>query len=181
MVFLRGMIGAFTLSLLYHLAGAQKIPDVHGTSFTGATVDLPDALRGKAGVLVIGFSQGSRDAVTVWGKKLAVDYYDSPAVAYYEMPVLAGVPKLMRGFVAGRIKAAVSDRGRPHFVPLVENEAAWRSLVHYTAPDDAYVLVVDGFGVVRWQTQGQATDAAYAVLKQKLEALELRDTTASGR
>jgi hypothetical protein len=176
----RGIIWAFALSFLCPLAEAQRIPEVHGTSFTGAAVNLPEALQGKAGVLVIGFSQGSRDAVTVWGKKLAGDYYDSPAVAYYEMPVLASVPKLMRGFVAGRIKASVSDRGRPHFVPLFDNEDAWRRLVHYTAPDDAYVLIVDGSGAVRWQMQGQATDAAYAVLKLKLEMLQ-QHNTASGQ
>ena len=148
-----------------------RIPSVHGTTFADKKVDLPDALQGKVGILVVGFSQGSREAVTTWGKKLAADYYDSRNVAYYEMPVLAAVPKIMRGFVAGRIKASVSDRSKPHFLPLTDNETQWRELTHYSAPDDPYILLVDGQGTVRWQTQGQPTDSIYTVLKATVEAL----------
>ena len=107
-------------------------------------------------------------------RDLASDFYDSPSVAYYEMPMLASVPKLLRGFVEGRIKASVSDRGRPHFLPLTDNESEWRSLVHYSNPDDPYLLVVDDQGVIRWQTQGPPTDATYAALKQQVEALQRR-------
>ena len=166
---------AVGLSLLTIAAFADptqtRIPAVHGTTFSNAHVDLPDALYGKVGILVVGFSQGSRGAVTVWGKKLASDYYDSPNVLYYEMPVLASVPKLLRGFVEGRIKSAVSDRGRPHFLPLTDDEAQWRELTHYSAPDDPYILLVDSLGNVRWQTQGPLTDSIYAVLKQTVESL----------
>ena len=158
--------------LLHQALVAQKIPELHGTTFSGQAVSLPEAFRGKVGILVIGFSQGSREAVTVWGTKLAADYLDSPSVAYYEIPVLASVPKLIRGFVAGRIKASVADRGKPHFIPLTEDEAAWRALVHYQAPDDAYLLLVDGDGIVHWQTQGPATDTTYAALTERVHALQ---------
>ena len=149
----------------------DSIPSVHGTTFDDAKVDLPQALHGKVGIFVIGFSQDSREAVTTWGKKLAGDFYDSPTVAYYEMPVLASVPKLLRGFVEGRIKASVSDRGKPHFLPITENETAWRSLVHYSDPNLPYILVVDEHGNVRWQAQGPPTDATYATLKQQVDSL----------
>jgi len=166
--------GLFSTAALPQALAADanpRIPSVHGTTFSDAQVDLPEDLHGKVGILVLGFSQGSRDAVTTWGKKLAADFYDSPTVAYYEMPCLASVPKFMRGFVAGRIKASVSDRGKPHFLPLTEDEASWRVLAHYTAPDDPYILLVDGAGTVRWQTHGSPTDATYAALQQQIAAL----------
>jgi ATP10 protein len=149
----------------------DRIPPVHGTTFADVKVDLPQALHGKVGIFVIGFSQDSRDAITTWGKRLAGDFYDSPTVAYYEMPVLASVPKLLRGFVAGRIKASVSDRGKPHFLPITENESAWRNLVHYANPDAPYILLVDEQGNVHWQSQGPPTEATYAALKCELETL----------
>ncbi len=151
-----------------------RIPPVHGTTFANARVDLPEALNGKIAILVVSFNQGSREGVTVWGKKLAADFYDSPTVLYYEMPMLASVPKFMRGFVEGRIKASVSDRGKPHFLPLTEDEAEWRDLTHYSAPDDAYILLVDNQGTVRWQTQGSPTNSTYATLKQQIETLRPR-------
>jgi hypothetical protein len=148
-----------------------QIPSVHGTTFSDNKVDLPEDLQGKVGILVVGFSQSSRDGVTEWGKKLAVDYADSPNVMYYAMPVLASVPKMMRGMVQGRIKSSVSDRGRPHFLPLIDNEMSWRALAHYNRPDDAYILLVDGNGRVRWQSQGPPVEATYAELKQQVESL----------
>lgn len=167
------LLCAGLLSAAAHASAATnpRIPAIHGTTFSDAKVDLPEDLHGKVGILVLGFSQGSRDGVTVWGKKLAADFYDSPNVAYYEMPCLASVPKFMRGFVAGRIKASVSDRGRPHFLPFTEDEPSWRALAHYSAPDAPYILLVDGAGTVRWQTQGPPTDATYAALKQQIATL----------
>lgn len=152
-------------------SGNAQIPALRGTTFSDAKVELPEALHGKVGVFVIGFSQDSRDAVTLWGKKLAGDFYDSPTVAYYEMPVLASVPRLLRGFVQGRIKASVSDRGKPHFLPITENESAWRSLVHYANPDTPYIVVVDEHGTVRWQAQGPPAEATYTALKQQVDTL----------
>ncbi len=160
------------ITLIAAAGAAQKIPEVHGKTFADTPVSLPEALQGKVGILVIGFSTGARDALTVWGKRLAADYYDSPTVLYYEMPVLADVPKLMRGLVTGKIKASVSDRGKPHFIPLTEDEPAWRTLVHYEAPDDAYLLLIDGQGTVCWQTHGPATDATYATMKQQVATLQ---------
>src|SRR5450756_1509470 len=82
----------------------ERIPEVHGTSLAEQQVHLPKDLQGRIGVLVLGFTQGSRDAVAGWGKRLSADYADSPTVAYYEMPVLAGVPRFIRGMVIGKIK-----------------------------------------------------------------------------
>jgi len=148
-----------------------QIPSVHGTTLADNKVDLPEDLQGKVGILVVGFSQNSRDAVTDWGKKLANDYLNSPNVLYYEMPVLASVPKMMRGFVQGRFKSSVPERGKPHFLPLTDNEMSWRALAHYNRPDDPYILLVDGNGRVRWQSQGPPTDATYVALKQQVESL----------
>jgi hypothetical protein len=150
---------------------SAHIPAVHATSFSNEQVNLPEGLHGKVGVLVLGFSRGSRDSTMAWGKRLAGDYGQSQGVTYYEMPVLEAVPKMIRGFVINQIKSSVSERERPRFVVVLENEPAWQAVVHYKEPDDAYVLVVDEQGVVRWQTHGRATDAAYGAMKQQVEAL----------
>ena len=151
--------------------GQGKIPELHGTSFTNQPVNLPQDLQGKVGILVIGFSQGSREAVTAWGKRLAADYSDSPSVKFYELPVLAGVPRFMRGLVAGKIKNSVSDRGKPHFVPITENEAGWRALTHYQRGDDACILVVEGQGSVVWQNQGSFSESSYVAMREQVEKL----------
>jgi hypothetical protein len=150
-------------------SAGPRIPALHGAVLTGETVDLPDALRGKVGVLVIGFSQSSRDQVTAWGKRLSLDYRDSGSVLYYEMPVLASVPKLIRGWVLGKIKGSVPPRAQSRFLPVVDHEGDWKAAAGFGAADDAYILVVDGNGVVRWKTEGGASDATYAEVKRHVE------------
>jgi hypothetical protein len=147
-----------------------SIPVVRGTSFGGQAVNLPMDLKGRVGVLVVGFSQGSRNAVKDWGLRLSADYEGSPVVMFYEMPMLAEVPRLLRGYVTAKIKDSVSERARPHFVPIVENEAGWRTITGYAGGNDAYAVVVDTTGVVRWQTHEKVTDRTYLNLKQAVES-----------
>jgi hypothetical protein len=166
---------AVTGSAIVTQASGERIPDVHGTSFASQAVNLPAALQGKAaGVLVIGFSRGSREAVTGWAQKIAGDYRTSDAVAYYELPVVASVPGLLRGMVLRSIKSSTPERAQPRIVPVVNDEAGWKAITHYGEADDAYLLVLDNQGNVVWQTQGQPTDTAYAALKQQVESLKKR-------
>ena len=132
---------------------------------------LPGAFFGKTGVLVVGFSQASRTEVTAWGKRLAGDYRDSSRVLYYEVPVLASVPRLLRGWVLKKVAAEVPDRARARFLPVYDHEPEWRAAAGYSKADDAYVLVVDGAGVVHFRLQGEAGDAAYAEVKKRIEAM----------
>jgi hypothetical protein len=152
-----------------------RIPEMHGISFAEQAVSLPADLQGKAaGILVLGFSRGSREAVTGWATKIAADYRTSDVVAYYELPVVASVPGFVRGIVLRSIKSSAPERAHKRIVPITTDEAGWRTVVHYSQADDSYVLVVDGQGDVIWQTQGEPTDAAYAALKQQVESLKAR-------
>ncbi len=148
------------------------IPPLRGTVLTGEKVELPAGLKGKVGVLVVGFSQASRDEATAWGRRLAADYRDSNAVVYYEMPVLESVPKLLRGWVLKKIGDSVPDRAKPRFLPVVDHEKEWKTAAGYKSADDAYVLVVDGSGIVRETFAGAASDDKYAQVKRQVELMQ---------
>jgi hypothetical protein len=160
---------------------AARIPEVHASSFSNEAVNLPEGLKGKVGVLVLGFSRDSREADSAWGKRLAADYRESPTVVYYEMPVLAAVPRMIRGVIVKSMKSSVPASEQARFVVILENEAAWKTVTRFERSDDAYVLVVDSQGSVVWQTQGAPTDAAYAALKQHVEELRAQLGTPSTR
>jgi hypothetical protein len=162
----------YSLALVVPVAAAQTaadtIPMIHGTVLTGSKVDLPQGLSGKEGVLVVGFSQSSRVEVTAWGKRLAAEYKDSPTVVYYEMPVLAGVPKLLRGWVLKKVTEGVPDRAKARCLPVFDHEADWKAASGFTRDEDAYVLLVDGTGKVIWRTEGPVDDQHFAELKRRL-------------
>jgi ATP synthase subunit 10 len=150
---------------------AERIPAARGTTLAGDAVALPDAFKGDAGVLVVGFSKASQGAVAAWGRRLAKDYRESQKVPYFEVAMLEGAPRLLRGMIVHEMRSSVPEAERAHFLTLTDGETAWRAAAHYAKPDDAYVLLVDGSGAVRWQMEGDATDAAYAALKRGLEAV----------
>ena len=149
----------------------ERIPEVHGTSLAGDSVNLPDDLHGKLGVLVIGFSKGSRVAATTWARRLGTEFHDSNEVASYELPMLAGVPGFLRGIVVRSMKSDVSERGQHTFVPVTTDEDRWKSLVHYGKPDDPYLLIVDGSGKVQGMASGEPTEEAYAALRREIASL----------
>lgn len=165
---------ALALLLATATAGTQPplhVPPVHGKTLSGAAVELPEALHARTGVLVLGFSQAARAEVAAWARRLAADYRDSPTVTYYEMPVLAGAPRLLRGWVLGKVAEDVPDRAKPRVLPVLDHEADWKTLAGYERDDSAYILLVNEQGEVLGRLQGPVTDALAAQLRVKLNAI----------
>ena len=102
---------------------------------------------------------------------MQADYGKSRDFNYFEIAVLAGAPKLVRGMIVRRMGSSVPFDERAHFVPLLDGEPAWRAVAHYHKPEDAYVLLVDRKGVVLSRIEGDATNAAYADFKRQVESM----------
>ena len=166
---LGGMCGG---TLLAQGQVGAKIPPAHGTLLTGAAVDLPAGLGGKTTVMVIGFSKGSREEVGAWGKRLASDYRGVPGVQWFEMAELESVPKLLRGWVTKQVKESVSAQGQATFLLVTDHEREWKQAAGFGAADDAYVLVVDAAGTVRYRTQGAVNDAVYDAIRKQIDGLK---------
>lgn len=162
---------ALGATALWAQDAAVHIPTARGTTLTGVEMALPNSLNGKIGVLVVGFSHASGEQVTNWGRLIEADYGKSPGMVYFEMPMIGSAPKMLRGMIVKSMTSGVPAAERSHFVPLTEDDKPWRTVARYDKPDDAYLLIVDGNGLVLWQTQGDATDAAYATFKKTLNGL----------
>jgi hypothetical protein len=173
---MRLLTGALTALLLTGSLAAQTIPSLRGTSFSGAPVDLPQALHGHTAVLILSFSQDARANVTDWFHTFANDYRNSPTVLYYSLPVLAGAPSFLRGMITRKIRESVSPPAQPRFVPILDHEAEWKSVAGFAKqlPDsEAYFVLVDGSGQIRYRTHaGAPTPQAYADLRQHLDAIK---------
>ena len=75
----------------------RHIPATHGTSLTGTAVALPDALKGKVGVLVVGFSHASQGEVASWGRLLEANYGKSNDVPTSNSRCLRVSPRCCAG------------------------------------------------------------------------------------
>jgi len=147
----------------------MHVPATHGITFAGTAIALPDSLKGKVNIIVVGFSHASQEQIANWGRLIAADYGKSDEVSYFELAMLASAPKMLRNMIIRRMTSSVPFEERSHYLPVLEGEPAWHAVAHYDKPDDAYVLLVDNKGLVLWQTEGEATDMAYRNFKQELE------------
>jgi hypothetical protein len=149
---------AATGTLLFTAAAGQPaasiIPPAQGTALDGHAVTLPRDLPARATILILGYSQHSADATTAWEKPIRTNLASLPSIGFYDMPFLEDAPSLLRPIIVRSIRKQVPDPLRPYFVPLTSGEAAWKQLTGFTptAPDAAYILLVDHAGQVRWQT-----------------------------
>jgi hypothetical protein len=156
-------LAALLLSLTASaLAASNVIPWATGTALDGHTVTLPRDLPPGATVLILGFSQHSADSTTAWEKPVRTSLA-TPQIAFYDMPFLEDAPSLIRPLIVRSIRKQVPDAVKPNFVPLTSGESLWKQVVGYdtTAPDAAYVLLVDRNGQVRWQTHEAFNEARF--------------------
>src|ERR1700692_4911902 len=89
-------------------SSAQTLPVVHGTSVSGKSVNLPDQIKGRTGVLVIGFSRGSSAPAAAWAMRLKADFGRNPDVVIFRLAFLEEVPRLFRGLATAGVKKSAS-------------------------------------------------------------------------
>jgi hypothetical protein len=147
-----------------------QIPKIEGESLSGHKVVLPDAAAGKVVVLIFGFSKASKIPTGAWANKLLADFGTRPDFEVYQLPVLADVPRLVRGMVISGIKKGVPENRRDHFVPILQHEAELKKFVRYREPDDAYVVVLSRTGNTVEQSHGAPSEANYPRLRAKMES-----------
>ena len=145
----------------------QTIPATHTPALDGHQVNLPGDLPGRATVLILGFGRHSAEATTAWEKPVRTQLAHPPAIGFYDMAMLAEIPSFARGLVLRSVRKDVPDILKPNFLPLFDNESAWKQIAGYTPdqPEAAYVLLVDQAGVVRWSTHDAFSATGFAHLQ----------------
>ena len=167
---LRGVATTLVLLSATSLAqgGHAPIPNTQATALDGHPVTLPRDLPGRATILILGFGRHSADATTAWEKPVRGQLAHLPAIAFYDMAMLAEVPGFVRPFVLRAIRKQVPDVLKPNFLPLTTDEDAWKHAAGYEAnlPDAAYVFVVDRKGQVLWQTHAAYSAEGFRALSE---------------
>ena len=162
------------LSLLLccdHLRG-QSIPTTHATSLADTHVNLPGDLKGRLAILVIGFSKSSSRQTKTWSDRIERDFKSNTRIVSYQLPMLQQVPRLFRGIVLEGMRKPLSTAQRTRFLPIFDNEEAWKAVTHFAGANDAYVLLIDGLGRVQWQSSEAFQEEQYDGLRKRVVVLE---------
>ena len=109
---------------------------------------------GQPALLIIGFTHGSQTQTKAWSVR-AHDRFPAWSIA-----VLEDVPRLVRGMATHGIKSGTPKDQYDRFVLVYRGEKQLKEAAGFDRSDDAYLLVIDGSGAIRWRYHGPVTDAA---------------------
>ena len=167
-----GSVALLSATALHAADHAGTIPDTQVNALDGHAVMLPRDLP-PATVLILGFTRGSADATTAWEKPTRAQWAHTPAVTFYDMAMLASVPRFARGFALRSMRKAVPDVLKPNFLTLFDHEAEWKQATGFDAhqEDAAYILLVDRTGAIRWSTHQPFSPALFAQLTEAAQTL----------
>lgn len=155
----------FVLSLLAVAGFGQQLPRIEGKNLADQKVVLPEALDGHAAVLVIGFTHASNKEVKPWAAKL------TPLYPTFPIAVLEDVPRLVRGMATHGIKSDTPADQKQRFLLVFSGEKELKAAADFSAPDDAYLIVVDGHGTIRWRFHGALTDRSLEQLQSHMRGM----------
>ncbi|MBZ5522911.1 MAG: hypothetical protein LAP21_11800 [Acidobacteriia bacterium] len=149
---------------------AQTVPHTEAESLSGKKIVLPDAASGKLAVLIVGFSHKSSTPMKEWAQRIDADYRSNPGIIYFQVPVIASAPRMVRGMIMHGMKKDVPKDKYETFAVVTRDEIAWKQAAGFDRPDDAYILLLDATGNIRWKTSGTA-EAHYTELKTQIAQL----------
>ena len=155
--------------LLAGLGAAAQSPDADLGTQTVMTLDgdatvvplHPD----HGAVLVVGFSQESNPEAQAWSRRLQATLGTSAAeadVPFFNIIVLAGAPRLVRGLIRRGIRSGVPREQHGLYYIVNEDDEFWLALAAVDDEDQVHVLRVDPAGRTCRRHVGPVTDEALA-------------------
>jgi hypothetical protein len=152
----------FLLALCGAIVYGQSVPRFEGETLAGRKVTLPDAAAGRSALLIVGFTHASQTQTRAWSQRVRHQF---PA---WSIAVLEEVPRPVRSMVLRGIKGSVPKEEYDRFLLVYHGEKELKQAAGFDRPDDAYVLVIDPGGAIKWRFHGAVTDAAVQQIASKL-------------
>lgn len=148
----------------------EPLPRLEGQFLTGREAVLPQASAGKVTLIAMGFTYASRMPVEAWA-----DWYRSAIgartdVTFFEVPMIGGLGKLGRWFIDRGMRSNTPADLHEHVITVYRDTGDWKRWLSYSSDhaDDAYLIVLDRNGVVRWLHHGVFDPARSDELKALL-------------
>lgn len=161
------MVRAIASLLLFSPLGwcAGPFPTIECENLRNEKVTIPEVSKGHPAVFVIGFTHASQSQTKAWTAKL------EPEIHPYSVAVLQDAPRLVRGMAIHGMKSGVPQELRGRFLVVFQGEEELKQAVGFDRPDDAYLVLVDPGGMIRWSFHGPFADGTFAELKQQFADL----------
>jgi hypothetical protein len=180
-------IGVLVMSMATLRAGptleslrvGDRLPILKGQFLSGRDVELPRASSGKIALVAMGFTYKSRFPVEGWGGWYRATIGSRSDVTLFEVPMIGGLATLGRWFIDRGMRSGTPAELHEHVITVYGGTGDWkRRLSHAPAhEDDAYLIVLDRDGIVRWLHHGGFDPARADNLRGLLTSLADGRTT----
>jgi hypothetical protein len=151
----------------------DPLPELNGQTLTGRTAVLPEASAGKVTLVAMGFTYSSRYAVEAWADWYRTTVDPTTDGTFFEVPMIGGVATLGRWFINRGMRNGTPAELHDHVITVYQRTGDWKKRLSYSADhkDDAYLIVFDRAGVVRWLHHGGFDTSWSEELKALLASL----------
>jgi hypothetical protein len=150
----------------------DPLPELKGQTLTGRTAVLPQS-SGKVTLVAMGFTYKSRFPVEAWADWYRATIGCRTDVTFFEVPMIGGAATLGRWFINRGMRNGTPTELHDQVITVYGGTADWKQRLSYSSEhkDDAYLIVVDREGVVRWLYHGKFDQPGGDELKALLASL----------
>lgn len=159
------------LASIMAVAHGETLLRLEGQSLSGKPIVLPDDAHGKIALLVIGFTKKGGHATGAWGQRFRKDFGGDQRFVVYPVAELEDAPRLLRGMITSSMRRGTPPAEQDRFVTLFQSQAELKRFVAFSSPDDAYLLLLDANGEVRWRGHGLFREEDYSALRDAAKKL----------
>jgi len=159
----------------------DPLPELKGRSLTGRDTALPQAASGRVALIAIGFTYQSRFPVEAWADWYRKTVGSRADVTLFEVPMVGGLATLGRWFIDRGMRSGTPVELHDRVITVYGGTGDWKRRLSYSPEqkDDAYLIVVDRSGVVRWLHHGGFDPSQADDLHALLTSLADRGPTAA--
>lgn len=160
----------------------EPLPTLEGQFLTGRPAVLPQASSGKVTLIAMGFTYASRVPVEAWGGWYRTAIGSRTDITFFEVPMIGGLATLGRWFIDRGMREGTPVELHDHVITVYRDTGDWKPRISYASAhkDEAYLIVLDQEGVVRWLHHGVFDTFQSDELKRLLTSLADRRPIAAG-
>jgi len=153
----------------------DRFPVLRGQFLSHRDAELPRVSSGKVALVAMGFTYDSRFPVEAWGSWYRATVGSRADVTFFEVPMIGGLSTLGRWFIDGGMRRGTPAELHEHVITVYGGTSDWKRRLSYARAheDDAYLILLDRDGIVRWLHHGAfdpiRADAVHALIASLVE------------
>jgi hypothetical protein len=149
-----------------------KLPRLEATALDGRRLVLPDSTAANIALVGFGYQRQSQDDLASWLDPFRREYASADGFRACEVPMMGpSIPGLLRGVINAGMRKATPLQQRRWVAPFYGNIDDYSERLGVTDRSQIQVFLLDGSGVIRWQSSGRADSTGLAGLRLEVAKL----------